>query len=71
MGPWVAVIFCAARPLFGGEPLLDVDGWPIFDARLSGGRLWVNAFCCDRSDESLLDGRKTSKTAQDEILLAC
>ena len=36
-------------------------GWPIFDARLSGGRPWVKAFCCDRSDESLLDGRKTSQ----------
>ena len=35
-------------------------GWPIFDARLSGGR-GLNAFCCDRSDESLLDGRKTSQ----------
>ena len=31
MRPWVAVIFCAARPLFGGEPLLDVEGHELRD----------------------------------------
>ena len=35
-------------------------GWPIFDARLLVWRL-LKAFCCDRSDEILLDGRKTSQ----------
>ena len=38
MGPWVAVIFCAARPLFGGEPLLDVEGHELRDEFLGRRR---------------------------------
>ena len=35
---WVAVIFCAARPLFGGEPLLDVEGHELRDEFLGRRR---------------------------------
>ena len=38
MRPWVAVIFCAARPLFGGEPLLDVEGHELRDEFLGRRR---------------------------------
>ena len=38
MRPWVAVILCAARPLFGGEPLLDVEGHELRDEFLGRRR---------------------------------